>query len=305
MDWESPGPALQFSAVTADRTAICLGCRTSLGEGEVCDLGCQAGTLSLANPQDRELLIHGAWDRGVVRFSAARDPVNYKPLKLPAILSISGAVLATVGIVGGTAGGFAVVMPWLLVPILTNPSTRKLFSGVRSDSKQNHSRHQGIVQDASEIEAPASRRTCVAFSIRLTHAPTKSDTLIDAYSCGFDVRLADGRVAHIPHGRIRLEGAQNAKSLPPNREMPHWWPLIDPFHHPGEHMSPYPHSEIVEDVLRPGQSIVLQNQLTMTTRQHRGADYRDASANILEPQGVPHIKLVPEELSTPRKRLGR
>ncbi len=260
-------------------------------------MGCRAGTLSLSDPRERELLIQGAWDRSVVRFSSTKDPVSYQPLKVPVVLSATGMILSTMGIVGGTLGGIVIIAPWLLVPVLTSPSTRKLFAGVRFRKGNRDSMHQGVITGSSSMQAPASGRECVAFAIRLTHGPSQSHTLVDAFSSGFDVKLSNGRVAHIPKGRIRVQGSRAVQLLPPDTHMPRWWQLVDPNHESYEPRSPYPHSEIQEEVLTPGQSLVLQNELVMTTRQHRGADYRDASANILEPRGVPHIKIVQTKLN--------
>lgn len=286
--------------MSTPRTAICLSCRTSLAEGELCDLGCQAGSLSHADLKQRELLVNGAWDRGEVRFSPVRDPVNYTALKVPLVLSVAGGVLNAIDLVGGTIGGVFVVVPWLLVPVLAGRSTRKLFTSQRSKELAKNSRHQGVVVASTGLRAPASTRNCVAYSIVLRHKETRSDTLADAYSQGFDVKLADGRLAHIPAGRIRLEGAEEMHFMPSAVDMTGWWREIDPYHAAHDPMPPYPHNQIREQVVVPGQSIILQNELRMTTRQHRGADYRDASANVLEPRGVPIIRVIPETLAPQR-----
>jgi hypothetical protein len=180
----------------------------------------------------------------------------------------------------------------MLVPVLAGKSSRKLFTSVRTGGGGKDSMHQGVVVANDTGVAPASGRDCLAYSIRLRHRETKSDTLIDSYSTGFDVKLADGHVAHIPKGRIRLEGDLNLQSLPASIDMTDWWQEVDPLHSPHESMPPYPYNQVDELIVEAGQQVVLQNEMMMTTRQHRGADYRDASANILEPRGVPFIRFV-------------
>jgi hypothetical protein len=180
----------------------------------------------------------------------------------------------------------------MLVPVLAGKSSRKLFTSVRESQEGNESMHHGIVVGESTGVAPASGRECLGYSIRLRHKETKSDTLIDSYSAGFDVKLADGRIAHIPKGRIRIEGEQSIESLPASTDMSDWWQLVDPLRVPNERLPPYPHNQVDEIVVTAGRQVVLQNKMMLTTRQHRGADYRDASANILEPHGVPFIRFV-------------
>ncbi len=246
----------------------------------------------MANAQQRELLIRGAWENGLVRFSPVRAEANYNAIKLPIVLSAGGGVLAASGLVGGVVGLICFAGPWLLVPILAGKSSRKLFTSVRQSAAQKDSMHLGVVIANHVDRAPASGRECLAYSIRLRHKETKSDTLIDSYSTGFDVKLSDDRVAHIPKGRIRIDGDLNMQSLPATTDMTEWWQLVDPLRVPDERMPPYPHNQVDEVVLEAGQHVVLQNEMMMTTRQHRGADYRDASANVLEPRGVPFIRLV-------------
>lgn len=245
------------------------------------------------------MLIGGAWNEGVMRFSPVRDPVDYRAVKIPLYISLVGGALNVVEIVGGTVGGMVVILPWLLVPVLAGRSSRKLFTGQRAKDLEKNSTHRGVVTDKKGKPAPASGRDSVAFSIILRHKETESDTLVDAYSTGFDVKLDDGRIAHIPAGRVRLDGDLNMLMLPTTAFMPQWWRIIDPFHDDSERMPPYPYNQVRESVLAPGQEIVLQNELIMTTRQHRGADYRDASANILEPRGVPIIRALHNDLAAP------
>ncbi|HUH03213.1 MAG TPA: hypothetical protein VML75_14550 [Kofleriaceae bacterium] len=284
--------------------AICLDCRTVLGADEPCDVASHH-PVSLADGHGREDLAARIWGplstrRKVKRAATAGSAGGG-----------GGAVLDGCGgcDAGGIDGQVALILLTIVVAVLV---VWLLYKLIRAIAQRRHTLvpngadrrpgHLGLLSatgvvevDAdATIEAPTSVERCVAWGLELatTRWFRRRPQLRAGASGAFRVRTDDGRVVHLPAGRVvvSMKGARDAPIGPAQAYLAG----LGLGGTDGNGYLLLPHDVARERLIRPGDRVEIHGPLeeqVVAGAAHQGG-YRDAPPTRLTPRGVPRLRVI-------------
>ena len=323
--WGVPGDAPAQADLAASplpvrrRTSICLSCRTALFPDESCDTDPSHTITSLDEPRGRELLVEAAWGPPEVRLGEARLALHAEHavallavfgfvaglfalwLILPGLgpLHVLGAALSMALFWGG--GNLLLARRGSDFPVGARPL---LGEGARSDDpaaadvtlalSAGHLGLRGMAAGDGSLESPASGADCLAFTIELHFVGYWGDRVMyrDAVTCGFDVLLADGRIARVPPGRIRLVAPMRQVIDVDNITLERYLRTVDRQHEPGRAFDPLRYNVVAEAVLLLGDTIELLSRFEPEVNARAAPTiYRDPAPAVWVARGVPIIRL--------------
>ncbi|AKT39080.1 hypothetical protein [Chondromyces crocatus] len=314
----TPPSALVADAPAPPRVAICVDCRTLLSEGERCDGGLTHRVTSLATAEGRAKLTDEVWGPPSARRRARQ-------------LAKAGGGGAGIGSflegcnacdVPTSSEGLAIALFVLiagLVSLLLYWVGAKIVEAIRAH--QNRPKpHGGLLWPASvgrragpagvitrllpdpaapsdvrrlALRAPAGRENCAAYAIDLRCKRfLRSDIMLHAAeSAGFEVRLDDGSVAHVPAGRIRLEGPAVRRRRGAASAVEQYVEALAPRRSEPDDVEPFPYDFVDEITARPGDRVRLFGAWERMAVPGTPAGYRAVAPVVLVPQDVPALRL--------------
>lgn len=295
------------------RSAVCLSCRTALFPGEPCDTDPSHPIASLDDAAGRELLVEAVWGPPDVRLGEARLALHAE--HAVAVLSLFGFVAGLFGL-------------WLVLPglgplhVLGAALSMALFWGAgnlvlarrggdfpvggRQLLGEGRPRAllpapegrslgmRGVAAGDTCLESPASGTECLAFAIELHFVGYWGDRVMyrDAVTAGFDVLLADGRVARVPAGRIRLVGSMRQVIDVDNIALERYLRSIDRDHEPGRAFDPLRYNVVAESLLLLGEPVELLSRFEPEVNARAApTGYRDPAPSVWVARGLPVLRL--------------
>jgi len=296
------------TVVAHDRQALCLDCRAALRAGEKCDAGLGHRVVDLRNGDGREQLLTEVWGPPDVR----------RRLKQMAAAGGAGAAGSSVGVPACELGcealvfdpGFglvimAIVGIFMLLYVATVKAkhaiekrrNRPVPNGARVLPRMvrglpNRGRIKAVEQ---EVRAVSGKRAA-AFSLRLLRKKSHQSELMlsDGEGGGMTLETDSGETIIIPPGRLRLEAPEARLREAPAEGVGCYLDALngDYLADPQElELIPYDRAE--EATLRVGDRVEVRGRLERRADPTREASgYRDASAGVLVPRGVPRLKLL-------------
>ena len=293
------------SLPVAERTSICLACRTALAPGESCDAGEGHAVASLASDAGREALVRAAWGPPEARVAEARAALHAEHavallaifgfvvglcalwLILPGVgpVHLLGAALSMAIFWGG--GNLALARRGAAFPVgappLPAPEEGRIGLG-------------GVALGEPALVSPASGLTCLAFAVELHFIGYWGDRVMlrDAVTCGFDVLLDDGRIARVPPGRVRLVGPMRQVVDADNLALERYLERIDLQHEAGGAFDPLRYNVVSELLLVRGDPVELVSRFEPEPSGRAPAGhYREAAPAVWVPRGTPVLRIDP------------
>ncbi|EYF06987.1 Hypothetical protein CAP_1246 [Chondromyces apiculatus DSM 436] len=146
------------------------------------------------------------------------------------------------------------------------------------------------------LEAPASGVGCAAYAVDLSCKRFLRAGLMlhTAESAGFEVRLDDGSVAHVPAGRIRLEGPMERRSRGSAPAVARYVEELAPRNPEPDDDALFPYDTVQELVLQPGDRVRLFGEFERIVDAGAAGSYRGGAQAILMPVGVPALRREPK-----------
>jgi hypothetical protein len=307
--------AIMTADVVPQRTAICLSCRTALFPGEACDADPSHPVAALDEARGRELLVEAAWGPPDVRLGEARLALHAE--HAVALLSLFGfvaglfalwLVLPGLGPLHILGAALSMALFWgagnLLLarrggdfpvggrPLLGEGRARALLPAQALEVRQLGVR--GIAAGETLLESPASGAECLAFAIELHFVGYWGDRVMyrDAVTSGFDVLLADGRVARVPAGRVRLIGPMRQVIDVDNVALERYLHTIDRQHEPGRAFDPLRYNVVAEALLLLGESVELLSSFEPEVNARAApTGYREPAPSVWVARGLPVLRL--------------
>jgi hypothetical protein len=151
----------------------------------------------------------------------------------------------------------------------------------------------GVVLEGRSSQAPASGASCLAWGIELRCARfLGGDVMLrDGRTEGFELRLDDGGLLHVPKGRVRLVGGF-APQRPEGERWQRYLGELDPSPSADEAFPPFPYDVVLEARLAGGQRVQIVSALERASADEAQAGgYRVAPKAVLEPSGIPILAL--------------
>jgi hypothetical protein len=315
----APADLVASSVPVRRRTAICLACRTALFPGEACDADASHQVASLEESRGRERLVEAAWGPPDVRLGEARLALHAEHavallalfgfvaglfalwLILPGLgpLHVLGAALSMALFWGG--GNVLLARRGSDFPV----GARPLLGDGRADrgplalapSPAPPVRHLGLRGTAAgeaALESPASGGECLAFAIELHFVGYWGDRVMyrDAVTCGFDVHLADGRIARVPPGRVRLVGSMRQVIDVDNLALERYLAGIDREHEPGRAFDPLRYNVVAEALLLLGDAVELLSRFEPEVNARAAPTiYREPAPSVWVARDLPILRL--------------
>jgi hypothetical protein len=298
-----------IAETAVSRTRICLECRTALGEHEPCDGGRNHRVASLRAADGREALVREVWGSPSVRRRARElaraggaGAASGSALEL-----CSGADACDCVSFGGE--GIGVVLAILLVAgvvmlvyfivVKTIEWRRRKRHALRPHGALLRPRAHGALLRGTVV-GPAGAPERIGFGLALRHrgALREGVMLRDGASLGFEVMLEDGERAHVPAGRIRLEGARAAERGLDRALLDRYLATLDPLRPPElvekePYEDPLPFTRAVLFELRAGDRVELQGDFERRAPVDAPVAYREAPPSVWVARGVVSVQLVP------------
>jgi hypothetical protein len=275
------------------RDAICPACRQVVAAGASCPAG-HGVVHALAEPGVREQLVTEVW--------------GPKPSRTRAIRA------AKAGVAGGGATTFngcgdwipdglpivalvvvlAFVVLWLLVRQMVDRARRR--RGLLAANGARRPRlalgagtgRYGTIVAGTAAKPPIEGRRCVAYALTLQHRG--ATMLYDGAIAGFEIALDSGERLRVPAGPCAIDLAD----APRAGGVHGYLARLDPTRRRDEPFDPFVHDDARARVLTFGDRVEVLGPLLAVAdgAGARGAAYRDASAQVLEPAGVPALRVI-------------
>jgi hypothetical protein len=317
-DASAPADLAASSLPVRRRSAICLACRTALFADESCDTDASHAIASLDEPASRERLVEAAWGPPEVRLGEARLALHAEHavallavfgfvaglfalwLILPGIgpLHVLGAALS-MGIFWG-GGNLMLARRGSDFPVGARPL---LGDGMRDDPPApgqalalvpGRLGLRGMAAGDGVLESPASGADCLAFAIELHFVGYWGDRVMyrDAVTCGLDVLLADGRIARVPPGRIRIVAPMRQVIDVDNIVLERYLRTVDHQHEPGRAFDPLRYNVVAEAVLLLGDTIELLSRFEPEVDTRAApTGYREPAPAVWVARELPILRL--------------
>jgi hypothetical protein len=273
--------------MTNARGALCLQCRTALAVGEPCDVSSNHRVVSLAEPSERARALDAVW-----------GPPHLRAGKAAAVSGSGGAAgglfegCGACGDLGGGGGEIGGIIVMILIVAIAAIAiwwiTTRIVHAVRN--------HRARVRPQGAIALPVPRQRVEgkvtageAWGIELTHGDALGSkvTLRDGGTPGFQLTLDDGKVIHVPAGRVRLdgEGAKVDGQAAARRADPEYR------EHDDHAVIPWERAEEVRVAV--GDRVELLGPLDQRPDPDALAGgYRDAAPSILVPAGIARLRIL-------------
>jgi hypothetical protein len=296
------------------------------GEGEKCPGGGAHATVSLAEPDGRNLLDEEVWGpdprarelRKMARAGAGGataggilESCNLNGCDvLEGCSNLGGAgeallyVLAIV-VAAVVIGILVMVLYWLIKTIvqlvrdkLDTPKPHgALLAPPRPKARAVQGR--GTVRRSKMLDLPWKEGKASAYLMELHEKRVFGGgaMLRDAEAAGFDIELDDGRIVRVPPGRVRFLGPTSRDDVN-TTILESFVSGLDPTHDTDRKLFPYDHAKTI--VLHEGDRVEVLGGLEPSADTAAGGGYR-ASAGILAPVGVPVLRAAKGE--APRVRV--
>jgi len=152
----------------------------------------------------------------------------------------------------------------------------------------------GTATGENSLESPASGSECLAFAIELHFVGYWGDRVMyrDAITCGFDVLVADGRIARVRPGRVRLVAPMRQVIDVDNVALERYLHAIDGEHEAGRAFDPLRYNVVAEALLLFGESVELLSPLEPEVNARAApTGYREPAPAIWVPRGLPVLRL--------------
>jgi hypothetical protein len=316
----APADLAASSLPVRRRSAICLACRTALFADESCDADASHAIASLDEPSGRERLVEAAWGPPEVRLGEARLALHAEHavallavfgfvaglfalwLILPGLgpLHVLGAAMSMALFWGG--GNLVLARRGSDFPVGARPL---LGDGLRDEPPApgqtlaitlapGRLGLRGMAAGGGSLESPASGVDCLAFAVELHFVGYWGDRVMyrDAVTCGFDVLLADGRIARIPPGRIRLVAPMRQVIDVDNVTLEQYLRTVDRQHEPGRAFDPLRYNVVAEAVLLLGDSIELLSRFEPEVNTRAApTSYREPAPAVWVARDLPILRL--------------
>ena len=287
-------------------------CRTALTRGERCDTDPAHEVVALGDDDGRELLVRAAWGTPDVRLAETRMAMHAQ--QAVALLAIFGFLVGLCGLwvvmpglgalhVLGAAASMALFWGGGNLMLGQRPSTfpvggRPLLgAGAEPDAAAVDAPLfglNGVASGSQTLLAPASGIECAAYAIELHYVGYGGDRVMlrDAASAGFDVVLGDGRIAHIPAGRVRLVAPMRQVVNLDNHALEHYLGSLDPQHEPGRAFNPLRYNVVAEAVLLAGEPVELLSRFEPEVNPRAApTGYREPAPVVWVARGLPVLRL--------------
>lgn len=315
-----PADLVAITAPVPQRTAICLSCRTALFEGESCDVDPAHAVASLEKSRGRELLVEAAWGPPDVRLGEARLALHAEhAVALLALFGFVAGLLALWLILPGlgplhvlgaalsmalfwSAGNLLLARRGSDFPVGARPelgpaTAMPISEAARAALVPRAGRLGlcGVTTGEAFLESPASGSECLAFAMELHFVGYWGDRVMyrDAVTCGFDVILADGRMARVPAGRIRLLAPMRQVIDVDNVALEQHLRAVDREHEPGRAFDPLRYNVVAEALLLLGDSIELLSCFEPQVNARAApTSYREPAPSLWVSRELPVVRLL-------------
>lgn len=287
-------------------------CRTALGRGERCDDDPAHEVVALAEDEGREVLVRATWGTPDVRLAETRMALHAQ--QAVALLAIFGFLVGLCGLwvvmpglgalhVLGAAASMALFWGGGNLMLGRKPSAfpvggRPLLAAAASgEASADHGPllgMNGVAAGSRTLLAPASGIECLAYAIELHYVGFGGDRVMlrDAAGAGFDVVLDDGRVAHIPPGRIRLVAPMRQVIDVDNHALERYLISLDPQHEPGRAFDPLRYNVVAETVLLRGEPVELLSRFEPEVNPRAApTGYREPAPVVWVARELPVLRL--------------
>ena len=258
------------------RTRVCVQCRTALSAGETCTW-IRHDVVDLSEPAGRAFFLEEVWG----------SPLEPPPP--PSLRDRALDALAELLSPGSTAPLEGAPPSWGV----RQPDPR----GAREEPLRatRTMRLSGrIAADAPTAPSPLSGAPCAIHGLRLLHAEADGSPLMlrDAATLEVAIDLADGCRVLLPRGTVDLDapGRRRTRSA---AAVESYLAVLDPFAPEHTVRPTFPHDEVREALLGPGDEVLLSGDLEPVPdpRAMRGGAYREAAATVLRPRGGVLVEL--------------
>jgi hypothetical protein len=153
-----------------------------------------------------------------------------------------------------------------------------------------------IASGEDHVKAPFSGVKCAAYGVvfRCRQGCRRyATTLRQSYTNGFDIETDSGEKIRIPPGRLHLDMIEADFVDNPSVAVDAFLSTIDPKHRHSDDLEIFPHDDVQELVLRPGDSVeVLGPVRDVVDGSAEPTGYRESAATILSPTGIPRLRVV-------------
>ncbi len=154
---------------------------------------------------------------------------------------------------------------------------------------------RGRADGDSDLVAPASGLSCVAFALELRFDSASGPRTMyrDAITVGFTVELDSGETARIPPGRVRLIGPMRQAIDFDNLGLEAYLKEFDRRRSHGTELDPLRYNAVYELTLLPGDRVELISEFEPAVHPETGeTHYRESPSSIAIPLGVPVLRLL-------------
>ncbi len=297
-----------IAETAATRTRVCLECRTALPEHEPCDGGRNHRVASLHGAEGREALVREVWGTPSVR-RRARELA-----KAGGVGVASGGALDLCSGIDCLSGsdGLAGLAGVVVVLVLTGLVMLLYLAVVKTIEWRRRKRHELRPHGAllrprvrgqllrGSVEALPGGPPEVGFALELRHRGALREGLMlrEGASRGFEVALEEGGRAHVPAGRLRLEGPAGREQGIDRAELERYLGSLDPQHAAARdaqeaYEDPLPFTRAVRLELRAGDRVELQGSFERRVLPGANVGYREAAPSLLVASGVVLVRLLP------------
>ncbi len=277
---------------------FCLDCRTALHGDHVCDQDDDHRVVSLAARGAHEELVAAAWGKANVREAEHRQAIRVDQLivtvtTIVLVLGLVGVWLLAALTLPHITGVVAAALATMFGGSHLLRARRPFPVGATKLLESAQLNGCGEVTGTSTLCSPATATLCVAYALELHWEGDGQDRVMyrDAVTCGFEVELDDGSVAHIPKGRIRIIGDMRQTMDVDLPELESYLAEVDARRAPDSPYDPFRHNVVYEAVVLPGDRIELLSGFEPRLSGSAPPTlYRKSMPSVLWPQTVPTIR---------------
>ncbi len=280
-----PTPGASTSQPWPPLPKLCIDCRTTLGKDERCTWRSHE-VVDITVAQGRKRLNEAIWGPMIQRTLPYRGRYILRDEPPGPHLPIDTSAYASVGIAQYKFEPRTVTGRLRRSPLGAVNTPLHLYRGPPT---------VGVVAAHPLSLSPIRQQPCVAFAIEVVHSLGDSSGIMlrDARTKGFRLTTADGTRVEIPAGRFI--------AVRSGRAIWRWWrwlsirrylDSVDPLRQQ-ERESIFPHDEIREFIIRPGNRVAVHNHM-IRSADPRGMQsvYRQAAPMVAVPKGPPCLELV-------------
>ncbi|HTJ46739.1 MAG TPA: hypothetical protein VL463_31750 [Kofleriaceae bacterium] len=278
------------------RDAICLQCRTALPRDTRCPHG-HDRACSPREPAGREALLTEVWGPPPVRTRIAQAARAGGVGGSASLIDACGGC-GDVGSLDGWAFVAAIVVflvvaiAWLVIALIRDRMRRRAAArGAQRLPVAAPTGLVGVIAPAACARDPIDGVACVAFGVELRQG-TRTVTLRDGATVGFDVVLDSGERVRVPPGACAIDLRGVRATAPDRRRLDALLGALDPLRATSNDLDPCPHDRVFARTIRPGDRVeVLGPVVAMPDPTAQVGSYRESPRTLLVPDGAPRLRI--------------